>query len=142
MPGEQCQVDWANCGTVPVGNAVRKLSAFVMVLSYSRMMYAELTLSQSLEDFLQAHLRAFRFFGGVPEKALYDNLKSVCLARLGADIRFNPRFLEFSGHCLFEPVLCRPGHGNEKGKVERGIRYLRTSFLDGRQTTDWPKSNE
>lgn len=141
LPGEQAQVDWANCGTIRIGNAVRKLSAFVMVLSYSRMMYAEFTLSQCLEDFLQAHLRAFRFFGGVPEKGLYDNLKAVCLTRLGADIRFNPRFLEFSGHYLFEPVLCQPGHGNEKGKVERGIRYLRTSFLEGRQITDWARAN-
>jgi len=115
---------------------VRKLSAFVMVLSYSRMLYVELTLSQCLEDFLQAHLSAFRFFGGVPRKILYDNLKSVCLARLGAEIRFNPKFLEFSGHYLFEPVLCRPGHGNEKGKVERGIQYFRSSFLDGRPRED------
>lgn len=142
LPGEQAQVDWANCGTIKVGNAVRKLSAFVMVLSYSRMMYAEFTLSQCLEDFLQAHLRAFRFFGGVPEKGLYDNLKAVCLTRLGADIRFNPRFLEFSGHYLFAPVLCQPAHGNEKGKVERGIRYLRSSFLDGRTITDWSRANE
>jgi len=112
-----------------------------MVLSYSRMMYAELTLSQCLEDFLQAHLRGFRFFGGVPGKVLYDNLKSVCLSRLGAEIRFNPRLLEFSGHYLFEPVLCQPGHGNEKGKVERGIQYLRSSFLDGRPLTDWQRLN-
>lgn len=142
LPGEQGQVDWADCGTIRIGNAERKLSAFVMVLSYSRMIYAEFTLSQCLEDFLQAHLRAFRFFGGVPQKLLYDNLKSVCLTRLGADIRFNPRLLEFSGHYLFEPVLCQPGHGNEKGKVERGIRYLRSSFLDGRERTDWRRLNE
>ena len=142
LPGEQAQVDWANCGTIKIGNATRNLSAFVMVLSYSRMMYAEFTLSQCLEDFLQAHLRAFRFFGGVPEKGLYDNLKSVCLARLGAEIRFNPRFLEFSGHYLFAPVLCRPAHGNEKGKVERGIQYLRSSFLDGREIADLNRGNE
>ena len=141
LPGEQAQVDWANCGTIRIGSAERKLSAFVMVLSYSRMMYAELTLSQCLEDFLQAHLRGFRFFGGVPGKVLYDNLKSVCLSRLGAEIRFNPRLLEFSGHYLFEPVLCQPGHGNEKGKVERGIQYLRSSFLDGRPLTDWQRLN-
>ena len=142
LPGEQAQVDWANCGTIKIGNAVRKLSAFVMVLSYSRMMYAEFTLSQCLEDFLQAHLRAFRFFEGVPEKGLYDNLKAVCLTRLGADIRFNPRFLEFSGHYLFAPVLCQPAHSNEKGKVERGIRYLRSSFLDGRPITTGPANEE
>lgn len=139
QPGEQAQVDWANCGSIRIGSALRKLSAFVMVLSYSRMLYVELTLSQCLEDFLGAHLRAFRFFGGIPRKLVYDNLKSVCLARLGADIRFNPRFLEFSGACLFEPVLCRPARGNEKGKVESGIHYFRTSFMDARPLTSWPQ---
>lgn len=142
LPGEEAQVDWANCGTIRVGNATRKLSAFVMVMSYSRMLYAEFTLSQCLEDFLQAHVRAFRFFGGIPLKLLYDNLKAVCLTRLGSEIRFNERFLEFSGHYLFTPVLCQPGHGNEKGKVERGIQYLRSSFLDGRQITDWARAND
>lgn len=141
LPGEQGQVDWANCGQIRIGNATRNLSAFVMVLSYSRLMYAEFTLSQCLEDFLEAHRRAFVFFGGVPKKLLYDNLKAVCLTRLGSEIKFNPRFVEFSGHCLFEPVLCQPGHGNEKGKVERGIKYLRSSFLDGRELTDWGKAN-
>ena len=137
MPGEQGQVDWAHCGTIRVGGAVRKLSAFIMVMSYSRMMYVEMTMSQCLEDFLGAHVRAFRYFGGVPAKMLYDNLKSVCLARFGSEIRFNPKFLEFSGHYLFQPVLCRPRHGNEKGKVESGIKYLRGSFLDGRPPEDW-----
>jgi len=132
LPGEQAQVDWANCGTIGIGGAQRKLSAFVMVMSYSRKMYVEMTVSQCLEDFLGGHVRAFRYFGGVPKKLVYDNLKSVCLARIGSDIRFNPRFLEFSGHYLFEPVLCRPARGNEKGKVESGIKYLRGSFLDGR----------
>lgn len=139
QPGEQAQVDWANCGSIRIGSALRKLSAFVMVLSYSRILYVELTLSQCLEDFLAAHWRAFQFFGGIPRKLVYDNLKSVCLARLGADVRFNPRFLEFSGACLFEPVLCRPARGNEKGKVESGIHYFRVSFMDGRSLTSWPQ---
>lgn len=139
QPGEQAQVDWANCGSIRIGSALRKLSAFVMVLSYSRMLYVELTLSQCLEDFLGAHWRAFQFFGGIPRKLVYDNLKSVCLARLGADVRFNPRFLEFSGACLFEPVLCRPARGNEKGKVESGIHYFRGSFMDARNIDSWPQ---
>lgn len=139
LPGEQAQVDWANCGTIGIGGAQRKLSAFVMVMSYSRKMYVEMTVSQCLEDFLGGHVRAFRYFGGVPQKLLYDNLKSVCLARIGSEIRFNPRFLEFSGHYLFTPVLCRPRRGNEKGKVESGIKYLRGSFLDGRPAMDFER---
>jgi transposase len=139
-PGEQAQCDWANCGTVRIGRVLRKLSAFVMVLSYSRLLYVEFTLSQCLEDFLQCHINAFQFFGGVPKKILYDNLKAVVLARLGADIRFNPAFMEFAGVYGFEPVPCNVARGNEKGKVENGIYYLRVNFLPGR-VLHWPNVN-
>jgi transposase len=139
-PGEQAQCDWANCGTVKIGRVLRKLSAFVMVLSYSRLLYVEFTLSQCLEDFLQCHINAFQFFGGVPKKILYDNLKAVVLARLGADIRFNPAFMEFAGVYGFEPVPCNIARGNEKGKVENGIYYLRVNFLPGR-VLHWPDVN-
>jgi transposase len=138
LPGEQAQVDWANCGAIRVGSALRKLSAFVMVLAYSRMLYLEFTLSQCLEDFLAAHLNAFRFFGGIPKKILYDNLKTVVLARVGRDIRFNPKFVDFAGYHLFEPIPCAPGKGNEKGKVENGIKYIRSSCLAGYAITSWP----
>lgn len=138
LPGEQAQVDWANCGTIQIGTAIRKLSAFVMVLSFSRMLYLEFTLSQRMEDFLAAHLRAFHFFKGIPKKILYDNLKTVVLARVGRDISFNPKFMDFAGYHLFEPIACRPGKGNEKGKVENGIKYIRTSCLEGYAITSWP----
>jgi transposase len=139
-PGEQAQCDWANCGTVRIGKVLRKLSAFVMVLSYARMIYVEFTLSQCLEDFIQCHINALRFFGGVPRKILYDNLKQVVLSRTGADIRFNPRFTEFSGVFGFEPVPCNVARGNEKGKVENGIYYLRVNFMAGRELV-WPDVN-
>lgn len=129
LPGEYAQVDWANCGTVKIGTAIRKLSCFVMVLSYSRMMYLAFTLSQCIEDFISCHIHAFQFFGGIPKKILYDNLKTVVLSRVGRVIHFNPQFLEFSGIYRFEAVPCNPGRGNEKGKVERGIQYIRGSFL-------------
>ena len=139
-PGEQAQCDWANCGSVQVGKIRRNLSAFVMVLSYARMMYVEFTLSQCLEDFIQCHVNAFCTFGGVPRKILYDNLKAVVLSRMGSDIRFNPAFMEFSGVFGFEPVPCNVARGNEKGKVENGIYYLRINFLAGRELL-WPDSN-
>ncbi len=139
-PGEQTQCDWAHCGTVRIGRVLRKLSAFVMVLSHSRMIYVEFTLSQCLEDFMQCHINAFRFFGGVTKKILYDNLKAVVLWRSGADIRFNPRFTEFSGVFGFEPVPCNVARGNEKGKVENGIYYLRVNFMSGRELV-WPDVN-
>jgi transposase len=95
--GEEAQCDWANCGSVKIEGITRRFSAFVMVLSYSRLMYVEFTLSQCLEDFIQCHVNAFGFFGGVPKRILYDNLKAVVLSRTGSDIRFNPGFMEFSG---------------------------------------------
>lgn len=137
LPGEYAQVDWANCGSVQIGSAVRKISCFVMVLSYSRMMYLEFRLSQQQEDFIQCHINAFKFFGGVPQKILYDNVKTVVLSRLGKDLNFNPRFMEFAGVFLFEPVCCNPARGNEKGKVESGIKYIRMNFLSG-ITICWP----
>ena len=142
QPGEFAQVDWAHCGMVQIGTAQRRLSCFVMVLSYSRLMYAEFTLSQCMEDFIRCHINAFRHFGGVPKKALYDNLKTVVLSRLGRDIRFNPAFMEFAGAYLFEPVACNPCRGNEKGKVESGIKYIRSGFLEGRPAASWPGINE
>ncbi len=136
QPGEFAQVDWANVGTIAIGNATRKLSCFVMVMSYSRMMYAELTLSQCLEDFMAAHVNAFRFFGGVPKKINYDNLKTVVLARLGREIHFQPKFMDFAGSYLFEPIPCTVRAAWEKGKVESSIKYVRSSFLAGRLLLD------
>jgi transposase len=137
LPGEQAQVDWGNCGTINVDGSKRRLSVFVMVLSYSRMLYLEFTLSQGLDAFLEAHQNAFVFFGGVPRKILYDNLKSVVLARVGREINFNPTFLAFSGEYPFQAVLCNVRRPNEKGKVENGIKYIRQSFLAGRFFRDY-----
>ncbi len=147
LPGEQAQVDWADCGSIKVGEYTRKLSCFVTVLSYSRLMYLEFTLSQRLEDFMRCHVNAFRFFGGVPENILYDNLKSVVLVRFGSQIRFNPKFEAFRGYYLFKSIPCNPGKGNEKGRVENGIKYVKRNFLVGRtfrsfsnlkiQSRDW-----
>ncbi len=132
QPGEYAQVDWANIGHIVIGKAKRQLSCFVMVMSYSRMMYIEFTLSQCIEDFMAAHVNAFRFFGGIPKKINYDNLKTVVLAHIGSDIQFNLRFMDFAGYYLFKPVICAVRKPNEKGKVESGIKYVRSAFLAGR----------
>ena len=131
-PGEAAQVDWASCGSITIGDTVRRLSCFVMVLCHSRLLYLEFTVSESLADFLRCHVNAFNFFGGVPQRLVYDNLRSVVLARHGADARFQPRFLALAGHYLFKPVLCRPRRPNEKGRVENAIGYVRKNFLAGR----------
>jgi transposase len=135
LPGEQGQVDWGNFGKITVGNAERSLSCFVMVLSCSRAVHARFALDQTLESFLRGHVEAFSAMGGVPRNLLYDNLKSVVLERIGDHIRFHPRVLELAGHYHFAPRPCAPYRGNEKGKVERMIQYLRYSFFAARRFT-------
>jgi transposase len=142
LPGEYAQVDWANVGRVLIGNAQRPVSCFVMVLSFSRMMYLEFTLSQCLEDFMAAHVNAFRFFGGLPKKINYDNLKTVVLSRVGKDIRFHSRFMDFAGYYLFEAVPCNVRAAWEKGKVESAIKYIRSAFLAGRPLVNVSRLNE
>ena len=133
LPGEQAQVDGASFGQVQIGRARRKLSCFVMTLSYSRAFYLEFFFDQRLENFLQAHLNAFTFFGGTPRQLLYDNLKSAVLARHGDLLRFHPRLLDLCGHYHFAAVPCQPRRGNEKGRVERAIRYVREAFFAARE---------
>lgn len=135
FPGEQAQVDWASFGVVSVGRARRRLSCFVMTLSHSRALYPEFFFDQSQENFLLGHVRAFEFFGGAPRVILYDNLRSVVLDRRGDNIRFHPRIIELSSHYHFQPRACRPARGNEKGRVERAIRYIRESFFAARPFT-------
>ena len=133
LPGEEAQVDWGHFGRLECGKAHRPLMAFVMVLSYSRAVYLEFFLSQSLPNFIQGHEHAFRWFGGVPRQCLYDNLKSVVIERIGKAIHFNENFIQFSSHYRFEPRPVAVARGNEKGRVERAIRYIRTNFFEARQ---------
>jgi len=132
LPGEQAQVDWGNFGVLQVGRARRPLSCFVLVLSWSRAMYARFALDQTLESFLRGHVEAFTTLGGTPREILYDNLKSVVLERVGDHIRFHPRILELAGHYHFAPKPCAVARGNEKGRVERKISFLRHSFFAAR----------
>ncbi len=132
LPGEQGQVDWGSFGSILIGNTRRWLSCFVMVLSFSRALFARFVLDQTLESFLRCHHAAFVAFQGVPRGILYDNLKAAVLERVGDVIRFNPRLLEFAGHYHFAPRPVARARGNEKGRVERAIRYLRDSFFAAR----------
>ena len=136
MAGEQGQVDWGDFGTVEVAGGQRRLSAFVMVLPYSRGAYARFTLDQRMDSFLRAHEEAFAALGGVPRQILYDNLKSVVLERVGPHVRFHDALLAFAGHYHFVPRPCAPYRPNEKGGVERFIQYLRRSFFEGRRFVD------
>ena len=136
LPGEQAQVDWAHFGHLQIGRARRPLMAFVMVLSYSRQIFLRFFLDARMESFLRGHVGAFAAWQGVPRILLYDNLKSAVLERHGAAIRFHPTLLGFAGHYRYEPRPVAVARGNEKGRVERAIRYVRDSFFAARSFVD------
>ena len=142
-PGECAQVDWGHYGTVCVGETRRRLSLFVMVLCYSRLMYLEFTLSQQMEQFLACHQHAFEFFGNrVPEKIMVDNLKSAVLRRLTGEAPvFNPRYLDFANHYGFTIKPCGVRKGNEKGRVESGVGYVKKNLLNGLEIPDFSTLN-
>lgn len=132
LPGEQAQADWAHFGQVRVGQANRKLSCFVITLSYSRALWVEFFFDQSIENLLLGHVHAFTDWGGLPRKILYDNLRSVVTERHSDAVHFHPRMLELCAHYHFHAQPCRPARGNEKGRVERVIHYIRNSFFAAR----------
>lgn len=131
-PGEQAQCDWGSFGSITDGITRRKLYCFVMVLSYSRMMYIEFTTQMDEGTLLRCHINAFQYFDGVPSKILYDNQKTVVTSRdsEGYPI-WNERFATFAKHYCFTPKLCRPYRPRTKGKVERLVRYIRENFFCG-----------
>jgi transposase len=136
LPGEQAQVDWGHFGKIRIGLALRVLFAFVMVLSWCRQIFLRFYLSAAMPSFLRGHVEAFEFFGGVPRVLLYDNLKSAVLERAGDAIRFHPTLLDLSAHYHYLPRPVAPARGNQKGRVERAIRYIRDSFFAARSYKD------
>jgi len=133
-PGEAFQVDWGEFRDV--FGCGRLVHAFVMVACFSRLLTVEFTFSQTLEAFLRCHEQALAFFGGCGRELWYDNLASVVAERRGRLVRFNPRFLAYAGHDGFRPVACTVGRGNEKGRVEDAIKFLRGNFWPGRTFPD------
>lgn len=131
-PAEQGQVDWGSFGHLRVGHTKRAVSGFVMVLSWSRAIFVDFSFDQRLDTFMRLHRRALEYFGGVPKRVVYDNLKSVVLHHVGNTVQFNPNFLPFAGHYLFEPLAAPVRYPEFKGRVEHGVRYVRHSFFYGR----------
>ncbi len=142
LPGEQAQVDWGHFGHIQIDQAKRPLMAFVMVLSWSRQIFLQFYLNQQMENFLRGHVAAFQAWQGIPMICLYDNLKSAVLERQGPVIRFHPTLLDLSSHYHFDPKAAAPRRGNEKGRVERAIRYIRDNFFAGRKFTSLDDLNK
>ena len=136
LPGEQAQVDWAHFGHLQVGQARRPLMAFVMVLSYSRQVFVRFYLHATLANLVRGHVDAFSAYGGVARVVLYDNMASVVVERRGDAIRFHPTLLALAAHYRYQPRPVAPARGNEKGRVERMIRFVRERFFAARRFRD------
>jgi transposase len=136
-PGH-AQVDWGEARVWEAGQSI-KACLFVMTLPFSDGRFVAAFPRASLEFFLEGHLRAFEFFGGVPRRIIYDNLKSaVTKVGLGRERDLNPTFERFKEHCLFEAAFCNVGQGHEKGHVENGVGWAQRNLFTPQPTLgDW-----
>ena len=123
--GDACQFDWSH-EQVELGGVLQTIKVAHFRLAYSRQMFVIAYPREAQEMVLEAHNRAFAFFGGVPARLIYDNLKTVVeTVFAGKERKFNRRFLCLANHYLFEPVACTPASGWEKGQVENQVGNVR-----------------
>ena len=139
-PGEQAQMDFGEF-RYRDGGVTKKVYMFAMILSYSRMLYLEFIDRQDLGTLVRCHQNAFEFFGGLPQKVLYDNMKTAVVGRDdNGQVRWNQKFLDFARLCGFTPRACWPYRAQTKGKVERAIGYVRGNLWPV-EFTDLPDLN-
>jgi len=141
-PAFQAQVDWGDFQIEEADGSTHTVFAFVMVLGYSRAMYVEFVERRTLEAFMDCHIHAFEYLGGVPKEILYDCMKHVVIKRLIGRPVFNVEFSRFANHYEFHPRLCPPYAPWVKGKVERPVHYLRERFWRGYSHIDAEKANK
>jgi transposase len=131
-PAQAMQVDWGECGRVAIAETTRRVSVFVAVLCYSRLMFIEFTLSQRKAEFYRSLVHALEFFGGSPRAVIFDNLKAAVLNGSGRAACFHPEFLALCGCYCLQPIACERRDPESKGLVERGVRYVKQNALAGR----------
>jgi transposase len=136
LPGEVGQCDWGYFGKIRVGRALRRLLGFVLVAAWSRKIFLRFYFGDAMPNFLRGHVAAFTAWGFCPREIWYDNLKSAVIERVGDAIRFNETILALASYYHFKPHPVAPYRGNEKGRVERAVRYIRNSFFAAREFTD------
>ena len=135
-PGEEAQVDWHE-GWVTDNGIERKLQFFVMRLCYSKAPFVYPYEKANQESFLDGHVRAFEYFGGVPQRIAYDNLKcAVIKVGQGKDRRLTRRFRELRAWYLFETRFCNVARGNEKGDVENLCKRSEQTYLSPQPSID------
>lgn len=134
-PGQQSQIDWGEA-QVRFVSGQRKVHFFVMTLGFSRRGFYHACADERLNQFLEAHERAFEHFGGHTREHLYDRARTVCHPDGETRVLWNATFKAFADYWGFEPRLCRPYRARTKGKVESGVKYLKRNFLRGRTFHD------
>ena len=133
-PGQVLQLDWAEMPTRPiVAGRERRVYALVASLPYSGAQTVFFSLDLTVESFLEGHVRAFEWLGGVPRECVYDNLRSVVARRERDQVVWSPRFLHLRGHYGFHATACTPATPREKGSVEAAVRYLKSGFWPARR---------
>jgi transposase len=136
-PGQVLQLDWGEMATRPlVAGRERRVYALVASLPYSGAQTAFFSLEMTIESFLEGHVRAFEWLGGVPRECVYDNLRAVVARRDGDEVIWNRRFLHLRGHYGFHATACTPATPREKGSVEAAVRYLKTGFWPARRFSE------
>jgi transposase len=138
---EQSQIDWGYVGKLRFPGGTRQLWVFVIVLAYSRAMWAELVLDMTVSSLRRSLLRAAAYFGGVTRQWLFDNPKTVVLERKGDAVRYHPELLALAGDLCVAPRLCAVRKPWEKGGVERAMRYMRDRFFAARTIRDVERGN-
>ena len=130
-------MDWGSFSYVDEKGRKRRVWAFVMVLSWSRAIYVEFVRRADTASFIQCHVNAFDYLGGVPRRCLYDNAKVVTLGRdEEGRTEWNRRMLDFALRLGFDLKLCQPYRAQTKGKVESGVKYVRGNLWPSVRFTD------
>jgi len=137
-PGEECQVDFGSGPRLvdELTGEAKKTWFFVMTLSHSRHQYVEMVLNQTVETWIACHIHAFMFFGGVPKKAVIDNLKAAIVKACFDNPQVQRAYREFAIHYGFLISPCRPYTPQHKGKVENGVHYIKRNALAGQDFKD------
>jgi transposase len=141
-PGQVAQVDFGYVGTLvdPATGKARRAWVFTCVLGFSRHMFAKIVFDQRAETWIQLHVEAFAWFGGVPETVVPDNLKAAVLrAAFGVDrdeTGLNRTYVELARYYKFEIDPAPPYQPKKKGKVESGVKYVKRNFFLPRTPED------
>jgi transposase len=140
-PGRQAQMDWADFKILNSDGSSSFIYLFALVLGFSRAMFAWFVDRCSLQAFMDSHIAAFHYLGGVPAETLYDNMRHVVITNKAGQRHFNFEFVDFAAHYGFTPQTCPPYSPWVKGKVERPIDYIRESFWRGYHFESLEKAN-